>query len=54
MNRSGETLAATALIRKLASLGGLSDEEREAVLALPIHVREVESGHFIVREGDRI
>lgn len=43
----------SALVRKLERESGLSREEKEAVLALPVTVRIVAAGHDIVREGDR-
>lgn len=41
------------LIRKLSSLGRLSEGERQAVLGLPMHVRLFEADRHIVREGER-
>src|SRR3954447_11406842 len=41
------------LIRKLESIYPLRDGEKEAVINLPMHVRELEAGQDIVREGDR-
>lgn len=42
-----------ALIRRLASVFRLTDEEREAIRALPLHVAELSAEQDIVRQGDR-
>lgn len=44
---------ADMLIRKLGSIARLSDEERRAVMHLPMTVRPLPSGHDIVCEHDR-
>jgi CRP-like cAMP-binding protein len=41
------------LVRKLESIFSLSDEERRAVLALPLTVRALPADTDIVRDGDR-
>lgn len=41
------------MIRKLETVFPLSDEERNAILALPIDQRVIEAHQDIVREGDR-
>jgi CRP-like cAMP-binding protein len=41
------------LVRKLESVASLSNEERAAVLDLPITVRQMRADHDIVRERDR-
>ncbi|WP_345946772.1 cyclic nucleotide-binding domain-containing protein [Bradyrhizobium sp. 166] len=41
------------IIRKLQTVLSLSDEERAAILALPLDQREVRARQEIVREGDR-
>jgi CRP-like cAMP-binding protein len=41
------------MVRKLQGWAPLEDEDRRALLALPITVREVPRGHFVVREGDK-
>src|SRR3954451_9680388 len=41
------------LIRKLQCEAILSQEEKEAVLDLPITIRQMPANHDIVREGDR-
>jgi hypothetical protein len=41
------------LIRKLESIAALSDEQRQAVLSLPLTIRNVGADYDIVREGDR-
>ena len=41
------------MIRKLESTFPLTDEEREAVLRLPLQVTEIRADQDIVREGDR-
>ncbi|WP_346658844.1 cyclic nucleotide-binding domain-containing protein [Bradyrhizobium sp. CW1] len=41
------------IIRKLQAVLSLSDEERAAILALPLDQREVRARQEIVREGDR-
>src|SRR4051794_31451867 len=42
-----------SLLRKLGTLARLSSAEQEAVLKLPIHIREMGAGQDIVRDGDR-
>ena len=44
--------AADLLIRKLESVTDLSDDDRTAILDLPITVQEIGRGADIVREGD--
>lgn len=41
------------LIRKLESIADLSDEERRAILGLPVTVRKFATDQDFVREGDR-
>ena len=41
------------LIRKLESIGELSDQDREALASLPVQVRHLEADQDVVREGDR-
>jgi CRP-like cAMP-binding protein len=41
------------LIRKLDSIFTLSDDERQALLTLPMQVMVIKDGQDIVREGDR-
>ena len=41
------------LIRKLESIGELSDQDREALASLPVQVRHLEADEDVVREGDR-
>ncbi|HLM20878.1 MAG TPA: Crp/Fnr family transcriptional regulator [Propionibacteriaceae bacterium] len=43
----------TPLIRKLESIFTLSDDERQAVLDLPLQVMHLKADQDIVREGDR-
>ncbi|MHC2019717.1 Crp/Fnr family transcriptional regulator [Methylobacterium sp. CM6247] len=43
----------TMLIRKLESIATLSDEEREAIHALPTKIRTFQAGQTIVHEGDK-
>jgi CRP-like cAMP-binding protein len=45
--------AAAVLIRKLDSITRLSEEEKAALSALPIKVRQVPADEIVVREGDR-
>jgi CRP-like cAMP-binding protein len=40
------------LIRKLESHSQLDDDDREAILALPITTRTLDPGSYLVREGD--
>ena len=40
------------LIRKLESIGALSEQDREAVASLPVQVRHLEADEDVVREGD--
>jgi CRP-like cAMP-binding protein len=40
------------LIRKLESIGELSDQDREALASLPVQVRTLEADEDVVREGD--
>jgi CRP-like cAMP-binding protein len=41
-----------ALIRKLESIAQLSDEEKAAILRLPLQLRVLPADHDILREGD--
>lgn len=41
------------LVRKLETIFRLTPEEEQAILAMPMHVREVADDQDIVREGDR-
>jgi CRP-like cAMP-binding protein len=41
------------LLRKLESVASLSDEEKAAILDLPITVRQMRADHDLVRERDR-
>jgi len=41
------------MIRKLETWTFLSQDDREALLALPFTVKTIEAHHFIVREGDK-
>src|SRR5947209_10460174 len=41
------------LIRKLEREATLSDEEKAAILALPVTIREMRADHDVVRERDR-
>jgi len=41
------------LIRKLESIFDLSAEEKEAVVALPMHMADLRADQDVVREGDR-
>src|SRR5829696_8432538 len=41
------------LIRKLDSIFTLSDDERQAILDLPLQVTNIKADQDIVREGDR-
>src|SRR3954449_11203470 len=40
------------LIRKLGSIGALSEQDREAIASLPVQVRHLEADEDVVREGD--
>ena len=40
------------LVRKLGAHGALSDEDREAILALPYTLRSVPPATYLMREGD--
>jgi CRP-like cAMP-binding protein len=42
-----------ALLRRLSTVSGLEQEDIEAIRGLPIAVRRLEAGQFVVREGDR-
>ena len=46
-------LHADALVRKLASVTTLSEEDRDAVRALPMQIVQLKADQDIVREGDR-
>jgi CRP-like cAMP-binding protein len=41
------------LIRKLEDVAPLTTDDKQALLDLPMHVREVGAGQDIIREGDR-
>src|SRR5215207_8802168 len=43
----------TPLIRKLQSIAPVSDDEKQAIAALPITVRELKADADIVRDQDR-
>jgi CRP-like cAMP-binding protein len=45
--------ATTMLIRKLESIGTLSDAERRAIECLPVRVHHLEARQDIVRDGDQ-
>src|SRR5215207_7825223 len=45
--------AVSPLIRKLESIFALSDDERQAILDLPLQVTHLRADQDIVREGDR-
>src|SRR3954451_20734138 len=40
------------LIRKLESIGALSEADREALASLPVQVRDLDADEDVVREGD--
>src|SRR3954469_14414595 len=40
------------LIRKLESIGALSDQDREALASLPVEVRTLPADEDVVRDGD--
>jgi CRP-like cAMP-binding protein len=42
-----------ALLRRLSTVSGLEEEDIEAIRALPIAIRQLEGGQFIVRDADR-
>ncbi|KLK92371.1 Crp/Fnr family transcriptional regulator [Microvirga vignae] len=48
-----EQSQANALLRKLSSVADLSDEEKQAVLDLPMNVKVVDADTDIVRDGER-
>jgi len=48
-----ERAQSNPLLRKLGSIADLSDDEREAVLGLPMTVKVFETDVDIVRDGDR-
>ncbi|MET0529126.1 MAG: Crp/Fnr family transcriptional regulator [Microvirga sp.] len=50
LSQQGEHLP---LLRKLESIADLSDEEKQAILNLPVNVRVIEADTDIVRDGDR-
>jgi len=41
------------LVRKLESIAPLSDEERQAIVALPMMLRNLKADQDIVRDQDR-
>jgi CRP-like cAMP-binding protein len=41
------------LIRRLGAIYPVTEDEKQAVLDLPMHIRELGAGQDIVREGDR-
>jgi len=41
------------LLRKLGSIAVLSDDEREAVLGLPVNIKEFEADADVIRDEDR-
>ncbi|PVE20655.1 Crp/Fnr family transcriptional regulator [Microvirga sp. KLBC 81] len=48
-----EQAASNPLLRKLSSIADLSDEERQAVLDLPVTVKVFEADTDIIQDGDR-
>ena len=42
-----------ALLERLTVVSGLEDEDVHALRSLPITIRHVETGHYVVRDGDR-
>jgi CRP-like cAMP-binding protein len=50
---SSDAPSTAPLIRKLESILPLTEDEKQAVLDLPMHVRKLDAGQDIVREGDR-
>lgn len=51
MTKPSNTLA--PMIRKLETWAVLSNEDRQALLALPHTLKTIEPHHFVVREGDK-
>jgi CRP-like cAMP-binding protein len=50
---SEPTLGMLRLVRKLDSIFALTEAERQALLALPMQVRELRTDQDLVREGDK-
>lgn len=50
---TSDTSSIMPLVRKLASIHPLTEDEMRAVLDMPVHLREVAAGQDIVRQGDR-
>jgi len=53
MPSASDTHSLNVLIRKLESIARLSDEERYAILSLPVRTRVLEPRQDIVRDGDK-
>jgi CRP-like cAMP-binding protein len=49
-----EQPVAHPLVVKLETVTDISEQERAALVALPIQVQELRADHLIVREGDRV
>ena len=52
-NASGRTASLELLVRKVETIGSLSDGEREAVLRLPATTKQLRAHEDIVRDGDQ-
>ena len=51
---SSESLSSLLpLIRRLKAIYPVSDDETQALLDLPMHIRDIGAGQDIIREGDR-
>ncbi|MER2265270.1 Crp/Fnr family transcriptional regulator [Methylobacterium oxalidis] len=53
MSSAPDTHSLNMLVRRLESIAKLSEEERQAILSLPVKTRVLKAGHDVVREGDR-
>src|SRR3954469_22282296 len=53
MPSASDNHSLNVLIRKLESIAKLSDEERYAILSLPVRTRVLKPGQDVVRDGDK-
>lgn len=53
MSSPSDMHSLNVLIRKLESIATLSEDERQAILSLPVRTRALSAGQDIVRDGDK-
>jgi CRP-like cAMP-binding protein len=53
MDKASDHDPISMLLRKLESIAGLSDEERQAIQSLPLRIRVLRPGQDIVQDGEK-